>query len=254
MHRSGTSMVTNLLQRCGLFLGPEEELGFDSTNGEPHWENIKFVALNDKILSRLGGSWHRPPNFRPGWERTHEMSDLTAAASKLINRFGARQPWGWKDPRNSLTLPFWRQLMPDLTVVICVRNPLEVAESLRVRGDLVATPAIHLWQSYYRELLSALPPSQRFVTHYESYFENPLTELQRLVSAIGMQVSTETTSSVCAHVSEDLRHHRLQLSRINAPEIEALYKTLCREEHSELFQHDNECETVIGDLTPHELC
>ena len=29
--------------------------------------------------------------------------------------------WGWKDQRNSLTLPFWEDLLPGLKTVIVVR-------------------------------------------------------------------------------------------------------------------------------------
>jgi len=91
MHRSGTSMVARLLQSCGLFLGPEEELGFDSNNGEPHFENVRFVALNDEILRRLGGSWNSPPDFPGGWETMPEVAALTTRAKKLTKRFSGRQ-------------------------------------------------------------------------------------------------------------------------------------------------------------------
>ena len=232
MHRSGTSMVARLLQACGLFLGPERELGADSTNGEQHWENVKVVALNDEILNRLGGSWHNPPKFRAGWERTVEITPLIPSAKKLIKRLGVRQPWGWKDPRNSITLPFWRQLMPDLRVVVCVRNPLEVAHSLRVRGDLVAIPLFELWQSYYRELLLAIPLSRRVVTHYDSYFQDPIVELQRVASVIGMQVPTDTVTRVCGYVSRELRHHRVETGESAARlprDVLTCYLDLCRE-------------------------
>ena len=124
MHRSGTSMVARLLQACGLFLGREEELGFDTNNGELHFENIPLVALNDQILSRLGGSWNNPPEFPTGWEEMRQIEALTRQAKKLIRRLGMQNYWGWKDPRNSLTLPFWRRMVPDLRPVICLRNPL----------------------------------------------------------------------------------------------------------------------------------
>lgn len=241
-------MVARLLQACGLFLGPEKELGFDSTNGEPHWENVKFVALNDEILNRLGGSWHNPPKFCAGWERTPEVAPLMSPAKKLIERLGVRRPWGWKDPRNSITLPFWQQLVPDLKVVICVRNPLEVAHSIRVRGDFVAISIFQLWQSYYRELLSAIPPQQRVVTHYQSYFQDPVAELKRVTRAIGMHVSTDRVTGICSHVSRDLRHHRVEtseLAAINVPqEVLAEYLSLCREA-GPIYQHDDEFETAI---------
>ena len=42
MHRFGTSLVTNLLKNCGVYLGREEDIsakGFD--NPEGFWENAK---------------------------------------------------------------------------------------------------------------------------------------------------------------------------------------------------------------------
>lgn len=226
-------MVTRLLQSCGLFLGPEKELGFDSNDGEPHFENVQFVALNDEILSRLGGSWNNPPEFSAGWERMSEVETLTVQAKKLIKRLAIQHYWGWKDPRNSLTLPFWRGIVPDLKVVICLRNPLEVAHSLRKRGDLIGIPLFLLWLTYHRELLSAIPPDQRVVTHYESYFQDPTTELQRVANGIGMEVSAGVISRVCAYISGDLRHHRkttTELSATDVPdEVLALYLKLCQE-------------------------
>ena len=233
MHRSGTSMVARLLQACGLFLGPKDELGFDSNNGEPHFENVRFVALNDQILRRLGGSWNNPPEFPEGWEQMPEVGPLTAQAKKLIKRLSVQYYWGWKDPRNSLTLPFWRRIVPDLRVVICLRNPLEVARSLRERGDVSGMPLFLLWLTYYGELLRAIPPQQRVITHYQSYFQDPGAELQRVATEIGMDVPADVISRACAHISGDLRHHRVETTELAAVnvsgEVLAMYLKLCRE-------------------------
>lgn len=226
-------MVARLLQACGVFLGREEELGFDSNNGEPHFENVRFVGLNDEILSRLGGSWNNPPEFPMSWETRPEIEALTRQVKKLTKRLGGQYCWGWKDPRNSLTLRFWRQIVPDLRVVICVRNPLEVAQSLRRRGDLIGIPLFLLWLTYYRELLSAIPPQQCVVTHYESYFQDPTTELRRVANRMGMEVPAGVVTRACAYITDDLRHHRTtttELSATNVPdEVLALYMKLCQE-------------------------
>ena len=226
-------MVARLLQACGLFLGREEELGFDSNNGEPHFEHLRFVALNDEILKRLGGSWNNPPEFPRGWEAKPEVEALTKQAKKLIKRLHGRFYWGWKDPRNSLTLPFWRRIIPDLRLVICLRNPLEVAHSLRKRGDLIGTSHFLLWLTYYRELISSTTPEQRVITHYESYFQDPTIELERVANRIGMEVPAALISRACAHISSDLRHHRTKTSELDATnvpdEVLTLYLKLCEE-------------------------
>jgi len=247
-------MVARLLQACGLFLGREEELGFDSNNGEPHFEHVRFVALNDEILRRLGGSWNNPPEFRAGWEVMPEVEVLTKQAKKLIKRLNGRNYWGWKDPRNSLTLPFWRRIVPELKVVVCLRNPLEVAHSLRKRGDLTGIPYFLLWLIYYRELLSSTRPEQRIVTHYESYFRDPTVELKRVVTRIGMEVQAEVISRASAYISDELRHHRMKTTEIattNIPhEVLAMYLNLCREAGP--VYNSNQNESPIRSQLPRE--
>lgn len=61
MHRSGTSLVTNLLRLCGLYLGDEQDLmPATPDNQRGYWENRKFSDLNDEILAALGGTWDLP--------------------------------------------------------------------------------------------------------------------------------------------------------------------------------------------------
>lgn len=227
-------MVAKLLQDCGLHLGPEEQLGFDVSSGERHWENVRFVALNEKLLNRLGGSWDNPPAFPAGWECKPEVERLALPAMKLIAMLGRdHRFWGWKDPRNSLTLPFWRGLIPELMVVICVRNPLETSRSLQARGDSIAITAAQLWLTYYRELLAALPREKRVITHYESYFQDPAAELKRLANAVNLGVSDDTINASCASVADNLRHHRAETRELAATtlpaEVRELYEELCSE-------------------------
>jgi Uncharacterized protein conserved in bacteria len=61
-HRSGTSMLTRLLHACGLYLGPQNQLmPPQADNPDGFWEHLGFVALNDELLSELGGAWDLPP-------------------------------------------------------------------------------------------------------------------------------------------------------------------------------------------------
>ncbi|HZS16634.1 MAG TPA: hypothetical protein VFA51_01750, partial [Candidatus Udaeobacter sp.] len=61
-HRSGTSMLTRLLHSCGLYLGSKDELmAAQADNPDGFWEHLGFVALNDELLSQLGGAWDLPP-------------------------------------------------------------------------------------------------------------------------------------------------------------------------------------------------
>ena len=100
-------MLTRLLHTCGLYLGPENDLmPPQADNPEGFWEHLGLVALNDELLNELGGAWDLPPKADEDF--THARLDpLRLKARLLIEKFDSADVWGWKDPRNSLTLPFW---------------------------------------------------------------------------------------------------------------------------------------------------
>src|ERR1700745_2298047 len=107
-------MLTRLLHTCGLYLGTEGELmPAQADNPDGFWEHLGFVALNDELLNELGGAWDLPPNADENLKRA-ELDPLRTKARLLIERFDSAHIWGWKDPRNSLVLPFWQELLPDL--------------------------------------------------------------------------------------------------------------------------------------------
>jgi hypothetical protein len=124
MPRSGTSLVTQLLHRCGVSLGPDEQLmPASNDNSDGFWENLGFVRLNERLLAASGGSWYSPPT------RVVATPQLTAEATDLVRQFEGLEPCAWKDPRNAITLPFWKALLP-MKVLMCVRHPAETAASL----------------------------------------------------------------------------------------------------------------------------
>jgi hypothetical protein len=227
-------MVTSLLNACGLFLGRADELvGPALDNPEGFWENLNFVGLNEELLACHGGSWDEPPAFPTRWEFGSAVEPLLGQAAELVTRFGYHRHWGWKDPRNSLTIPFWQRVIPSLRVVVCVRNPLEVAHSLFVRGDSTVASQFELWLRYYRQIMSVAPPASRIVTHYQSYFEDARAEVRRVADWLGLEVSEEAAERACAQVSGALRHHRSTTEALKAAgasvEVVELYLSLCDE-------------------------
>lgn len=195
MHWSGTSLVARVLNDCGLYLGPEQELAKPNRkNREGFWENFRFVDLNDALLAAVGGAWDRPPVVESGWEEVPEVEPLREQALELIAQFRPHEPWGWTDPPNSLTLRFWRRLLPDLTIVACVWDPIEVADSLAARGLPPQHKALELWLMYNRRLVETVPLDELTVVHYGAFFRALDEEVQRLAQALPLRPSDVQTA------------------------------------------------------------
>jgi len=233
MHRSGTSMVAHLLHRCGVYLGEEADLGPPAPdNAQGFSENRHFVEINEQLLSRFDGGWDAPPLFPIDWANRPDLSDLRQEAQAQIERMAGHGAWGWKDPRTTLTLPFWRSLLPELQVLVCVRHPLDVARSLNRRNNTSVAYGQRLWRTYYEALNAVVSPAERLVTHCDQYFESASGELARLVAELGLPHDDAALASAVKEVEPSLRHHRAEADgevALLAEDLLGLYASLCAE-------------------------
>lgn len=228
MHRSGTSMITRALHDSGLHLigtDAEELLDAADDNPEGFWENKAIVACNDALLEATGGAWDNPPQLPPQAVDDPRVTHVAEAATAAIVALSQHDHWGFKDPRSCLTAAYWLDLVPELRFVICVRDPLEVALSLKRRNQNSYSLGLALWERYYTAVLAAIPPDRRIVTHYDTYFLDPEGEIGRVCGFVGL-------SPAPPHVRSDLRHHTIGVGLVDAgvsPSLRSLYTDLCRE-------------------------
>lgn len=236
MHRSGTSLIARMLNLLGVSLGPEAHLaGSAEDNPKGFWENKLLVSINEEILSRWGGSWDEPPSFPEGWESSPKLSDLRQRVRAIIREdFAAAELWGWKDPRTCLTLPFWQKLLPPMQYVICLRNPVDVACSLKRRNNFSFEKGVELWLAYVAAALQHTRGQPRLFVFYEEIMEDWERELRRVAAFIGrldLVKQEEIQRSIQEFIDEDLQHHRTSLVDVAdepklAFEAKALYVTL----------------------------
>src|SRR5204862_8228793 len=132
-----------------------------------------------------GGAWDNPPDFPPRAVDDPRVAHLVGAATEAIARLSEHEPWGFKDPRTCLTAAYWLDLCPDLRFVICVRNPLEVALSLKRRNQNSYSLGLRLWERHYATVLDLVPRERRIITHYDTFFIDPEGEIQRLARFAG---------------------------------------------------------------------
>ena len=186
MHRSGTSVVTRIVNLLGVSLGPEHELlAAAPHNPAGFWENRHVVALNDDLLEALGGNATTPPVLTDGWEHAPGLEPFHARASRLVTSIsnGARLV-GWKDPRMSITLPFWRTVTPVTHVVHCLRNPLEAAPSLARWQPFDLERAGELWLRY---VVSACRTAQeQLLVPFDEVLARPEAVARRIAAALDL--------------------------------------------------------------------
>jgi hypothetical protein len=207
MHRSGTSLIARLLKLSGLNLGPDDRMfGPNEGNPDGHFEHIDFLRLDETLLSHLGGSWEFPPLLNPDWQNAPELSTLRSEAKELIRSFPVDRPWGWKEPRTALILPFWTSLIPSLKFVICVRNPLDVAKSLAKRNGMTIEHGICLWTRYIRDALRGTQGYPRRFVFYDDLFVSAAEEIRRLAMFCSLQEPLEFDRFESV-ISPNLRHH-----------------------------------------------
>ncbi|MGQ0720853.1 MAG: glycosyltransferase [Candidatus Eiseniibacteriota bacterium] len=212
MHRSGTSMVAGVLQAAGLHLGAEADvLGAEPSNPEGHFENLRFLGVNEALLASLGGTWSEPPVRFAGWETSEHLAAHREVAAQAVASVGSSSPWGWKDPRTTLLLPFWRALLPDLRFVVCLRSPLEVALSLQRRDALPLRRGSELWVEYTREAVLGTAGAARFFLFYEDFLAHPGETLAELAEFCGLDPDCARAEAM-SRIHGSLRHH------VGAPE------------------------------------
>jgi hypothetical protein len=164
-HRSGTSLMTQLLHRAGLFIG-DDLLGAMPSNRFGHFEDREVLELHREILDDNGQGWQvdRPTLLAISaehWDRMRQFTQKREAAHRL---------WGFKDPRVSLFLGAWKYLLPQARFVMVYRDPADCVYSLESRhaSELLAGTGpeeshrrfftepdhgLRLWETYNRQVV-----------------------------------------------------------------------------------------------------
>ncbi len=184
MHRSGTSLLANLLHEMGLYLGSSDELmAAQHDNPGGFFERNDVVALNDKMLTALGVSWDCPAALDRG-ELRAATNTYRADMEELIQKLTAHQPYLIKDPRMCLTLPLWQAVWSDVLYLFTSRHPLKIARSLKRRNGMPLPVGLALWEFYTCEVMRAVRPEQCLQFNYETLLKDPIKGARELYDGL----------------------------------------------------------------------
>ncbi|PSB14452.1 hypothetical protein C7B69_19075 [filamentous cyanobacterium Phorm 46] len=161
MHRSGTSLTAAFLQAIGLELG-DNLLRGNYWNPKGYFEDIDFVEFQRTVLqtcSRFDEAGF--PDW--GWTESEQLdkqklnTNQETAQQLVKSRSHQSGFWGWKDPRTSLMLDFWNQIIPNARYLFVYRYPWDVADSiLRLNIPFFSErpeSCLKVWKFYNRHIL-----------------------------------------------------------------------------------------------------
>jgi hypothetical protein len=251
MHRSGTSLTASFLEAAGIKLG-EVLLQADCFNVKGYFEDVEFLEFQRSVLQNSCRT------DEPGWQdwgwTESEFLDynkfqnyLDEAKALINNRYLKAEIWGWKDPRTSLMLNFWDELLPDAHYIFVYRLPWEVADSI-FRVSISANNgftklfaqhpyyALKIWSFYNRHIVEFYKKhSKRCVlVSINALTQKPeqLIELLRDKFGITQEISNEVQhqfqkiyeSKIFKNI--DLAHPSVRILQHTAPQYFELLKEL----------------------------
>jgi hypothetical protein len=235
MHRSGTSAVTRLVRALGLHVG-SDLLGAAGGNVYGHFEEAAFIQFHDRLIARLF------PIRAPFCEWLPlAQGDIAYTAAE---RAEARSIWeahhaaggdAWKDPRTSLFLDLWTDVLPGAKIIVCLRHPYQVHRSLLRRGE----PFLHVdygagilgWTIYNERILhffSTLPRDRCVVVDADAAFRQPRALAEKLALFLDLPVKEEALGAIDSgefHFEAE-SDHALDAFWKFFPEAEAMYRQL----------------------------
>ena len=202
MHCSGTSAVIGALWESGVYLGQEEDVWPpDLMHEKGILENRLITALNNQVLSDNGGKWDDPPT-RVSWSQERKQD-----RDQLIQTFSDRGIWGFKDPRNLLTLSGWQEALPSMQLVGVFRDPLRVISSLAKKENFSAEQSSRLWIRYNVSLIALYAEKAFPILSFDKEEDLVKKDLRLLALKLGLQPP------------EDMRFFESQLRKSDPAEV-----------------------------------
>jgi len=172
--RSGTSMVAGTLAKTSYFMGNNLIRGRDA-NPKGFFEDREINKINDELLAQvlpkrlffLGRSFFndRPIDGQRWLARLplNTSIPITQEFYERIHQFTQKEPYCFKDPRFSYTLPVWRPHLKNIGFLCIFREPGSTANSilkecktapyLRNRISINFRQAIEVWTLMYSHIL-----------------------------------------------------------------------------------------------------
>ncbi len=204
MHKSGTTLVSQMLHYSGINMGEfDERLGYtDNNQFERHsTQEINRELLHGTLVPPMDYMLrrNRQPEYNAAGYRRNKDSialvrfrtlqkkldnvDLQNLSAEVQKLNAAHNDWGFKDPRTCLTYPAWQRVLPDHHIVVVYRHYSQLLKRYRInKYDLTRLyRVLYSWTLHNRAILSHIKSSNTpaIVISYEDMMQGD-GEFERL--------------------------------------------------------------------------
>jgi hypothetical protein len=237
MHRSGTTVLSNYLDEIGMFMGKKDDRDINN-------ESRFFIRINNWLLRHYHSEWdnvntyiNRIEGLKIDSYIKNDVKNYLLSVNSIkywgysfMNPTRFEGLWGWKDPRTTVTLDLWLEIFPNLKIIFMVRNPIDVAISLKKREEeflrqknklgirnrmkkyflkgnniYQMSPAcldleygVSLWEEYNRAFLmysKKVPKDRIFTLKYEDFLLKPKETLKNINQFLEIEAKDDIISN-----------------------------------------------------------
>ncbi|MFC4076930.1 sulfotransferase family protein [Salinithrix halophila] len=215
MHRSGTSLITRAVNLLGADVGHANKLlPPHQTNPTGFWEHSEIVQIHNQILKTLNRSWDTTKPLPHKWWLSPQIQPMKKKLKELVKQNYAGKPlWVWKDPRTCLLLPLWKQILnemgTELKCILVVRNPLDVAVSLKKRDNFSPNKSFKMWTLNTLNSFLWSKNTKRALIHYDHFLNDWEKTLERMANQLNLPWPKESkplAQGITRLINPDLRH------------------------------------------------
>jgi hypothetical protein len=232
MHRSGTSLCSHILSALGVDMA--DDIGVNLGNDRGHWERWEIVEFHDRILTLFnrdyGGRFH---DFAlpVAWWADPRVAQIRHEIVGFLEQRMADGYFGFKDPRTVRLMPVWHQIFNELKlaprIVLCLRNPVQIARSLHARENLDPANGEYRWLVHMIDFFRYSSKYDFCTIEYEEWFRDPAVNIEKLQGFLDLpwqQSEADLGLVLSGIVDPALRHDGPDHREATLPLVRTLYK------------------------------
>lgn len=197
MHKSGTTLVSQILHHSGINMGEDIDARIHYDQGNKY-ERQSTLALDMEILGLRDRydpiiDLEAPKTLNMSAEQRARMREIVQSCNQ------AHTDWGFKDPRACLLYPLWASELPEHKIIVIYRLPAELWPRFRYkrlhylyRNPSRAWKLIKRWCEHNASILTYLQNTRAeyIVLNYQEFMTDD-AEFNRLQDFVEIKLDDQ---------------------------------------------------------------